>query len=293
MTSSPLRCIAVLALAMLASLPLGASPGEGAALESLSRLPSAARLALDAPATAHPETRLVPLAQLQGEGPAAVAEGELPLRRVPSFNEEARVFWYAAGASAIASLGTRVLLMVPAWLVAITVAAGGVFLGPVASTMLVIGLIAGLTVADAGISALAASLVYDNVSRFFSARYLPTFAGHLLGSGMSSSVLYLSVGFGGMLLVGLEALSAFSAPGVFQAIAIFSGLGVMPVFVVAFLASVALPAVIGTWALTATASPRPGFVVDPTWRPVGLSLPARPHEGGRMPLFTAFVIPGT
>jgi hypothetical protein len=297
MTSSLLRLLVVVPVALCAAQPAAAARVEGeragSAFESFSLLPSAARLALDAPATAHGQTRLVPLAQLERRGLGAPdVSNDLPLRRV-TVQEESRVFWYAAGASAITSVGARVLLVVPGLFALGLAGASSALLGPVGTFMLLVGLATGFVVGDAALSALAASLVYDNVSRFYSSRYLPTFAGHLLGNVLSVGATSLMIGFGGMLLFGLESLSAFAGPGAFQAILVFTTLGVMPAFVVAFLASVAVPAVIGTWALAASASPRAGFVIEPGWRPLGLLPPPRTRDDERLPMFASIAIPST
>lgn len=209
------------------------------------------------------------LAQAAEHSGEAVAEEAAPkLRRVHSFQEDTRVFWYATGAAAITSLATRVLLAIPGFFVlGITLAAGSV-LPPVASWVLLVGAVAGWAIIDSALSALAGSFVYDRVSKFYTSSFLPGFAGQLAGATLAGGVLWLTMGFGLMLTTGLELITPFTLQGALTTVQLFSALGVMPALVVAFLASVALPAVMGTWALAVTARPKDGYVIDRSWRPL-------------------------
>lgn len=290
-----------------------ASTGLAAPLEvaqAFAEVPPHVRLAIDVEESAFPEVQLFSLRDidaLEGQGQRLAQASEaptlstVPAPRVSSFRDESRVFWFSAGASAVTSLAARVLLIIPAWIgVAFAQAASAALLGPVASFILVLGIVGAYTVGESAAAALVSGLVFDNSSRFYTSSFLPTFAGHLAGNAIAAGVLWLSVGFGGMLLYGLDAISAFTTGTAVGAVTVFSILGAMPVFVVAFLASVALPAVLGTWALAATARPREGFVIDPTWRPAAGGRRssverALPEDRERVPLRTlvTVAIPGT
>ncbi len=278
---------------------------EQQAADALASVPAGVRLAVDISDSAYPEVQLRSLRELELEGmklaqaSAPAPDVAAPLVRVTSFKDETRVFWFSAGASAITSLATRVLLIIPMWVVIGLATVGTApLLGPVATFVIVLGAVAGFSIADSAAAAAVSSLVFDNASDFFTSSFLASFGGHLTGNALAAGVMWLSVGFGGMLLFGLDALSAFTTGTALSAIALFSVLGTVPVFVVAFLASVALPALIGTWATAVTAKPREGYVIDPTWRPLA-SAPgsprALPEERFRVPMrsLVSVAIPGT
>jgi hypothetical protein len=251
--------------------PTAALANDGEARAAAELLAFDARLEIEAPASDVGGLRLSPLALVQPEDALGKADGggELPkLRRVASFADDTRVFWYAAGASAITSLATRVMMAIPGFFLLAGVTAAGPALGPFGGwIMLLTGWVVS-TVIDASVSALAGSFVYDNVSKFYESSFFPGFAGQLAGGALANGVLWMTIGYGLMLTTGLDLVSPFAPNGAFEPIGIFSALGVMPALVIAFLASVALPAVVGTWALAATAKPKEGYVIDPLWRPL-------------------------
>jgi hypothetical protein len=266
-------------------------------LGSVFHASSTAHFQLDAPRSAVDGLRLSPLAVAQPEDALAAAAGgaAVPkLRRVSSFSDDVRVFWYAAGASAITSLASRVLMAIPGFFVLGVVAAAGPALGPFGSWILLVGGFTIATLLDASVSALAGTFVYDSVSRFYKSSFFPGFAGQLAGGALANGVLWLTVGYGLMLTTGLDLITPFAAQGSLAAIGVFSLLGVMPALVIAFLASVALPAVVGTWALAATAKPKQGYVIDPTWRPLDarhLAVPPKAnHEEDRLAVPPAVTI---
>lgn len=274
------------------------------AVLALASVPSAARLAIVVSESAHPEVQLLPLREIEIEGmklaqanAPANAPVDAPLVRVTSFRDETRVFWFSAGASAITSLATRVVLIIPTWIVVLFAVAGNApLLGPAAGLVMVLGAIAGFTIGDSAAAALVSSLVYDNASRFYTTSFLASFGGHLAGNALAAGVMWLSLGFGGMLLYGLDAISAFTTGAASTAIGIFSTLGAMPIFVVAFLASVALPSVLGTWSMAATARPKEGYVIDPTWKPLAsVTQRVLPEDKNHVPMRTlvSVAIPGT
>jgi hypothetical protein len=287
---------ACLMAALCAGALTGAAPafasgdGEDETERHIHEWVALASLDVKAPDTAHPEVQLLPSAAV---AQASEEAGAPRLRRVPSFHDETRVFWYAAGASAITSLAGRVLLSVPAVFIAAFAGVLGVALGPVAGWALAVGVVGIAVLADAALAALAGSIVYDSVSRFYDTSFLAGFAGHVTGSALSIGVAALTFGFGGMLLGGLEAIAPLAVSSAFQATQMFMFLGVMPAFVVSFLASVALPALIGTWALAVTARPKDGYVMDPEWRPLSARIDAALPPERRSVDGVAVVLPGS
>lgn len=302
-----MRTLSLLVVLLSASTGLAQDLGLASAF---AEVPPHVRLALDVEASAYPEVQLFSLAGLDGlerqgqrlaQASAPAAAPELPVVRVTSFKDESRVFWFSAGASAVTSLAARVLLVIPTWVGLALVSAGAAsVLGPVAAFVMMLGIVGGYTVAESAAAALVSSLVFDNASHFYTSSFLSSFGGHLLGNGLAAGVMWLSLGFGWMLFHGVDALAAFTTGAAANAISVFSILGAMPVFVVVFLASVALPAVLGTWSMAATAKPREGYVIDPTWRPAAgrrrsALERALPEDRSRMPMRTlvTVAIPGT
>lgn len=304
-----MRTLSLLAV-FLASTAASAEEAKEIA-RAFAEVPAHVRLALDVEKSPYPEVQLFPLAEvdaLEGQGRRLAQTSRAPAlsstasrARVSSAPDESRAFWLTAGASAVTSLGARVLLILPAWLgIGFAQAAATSLLGPVASLVLILGVVGAYTFAESALAAFASTLVFDNASSTYTSSFPASFAGHLMGNTLAAGVLWLSVGFGGMLLFGLDALSAFTTGAIFGALGVFSVLGAMPVFVVAFLASVALPAVFGTWATATTARAREGFVIDPTWRPDEERRRssvdgALPDDRSRPPMRTLFTIaiPGT
>lgn len=277
---------------------------------------SAARLSFEAPATPFTEVQLLPLERLEVRAASALpalsapstlaaaspAEaGSSATASAPAGHrygwalEDSRVYWYTAGASAVTSLAARVVLIIPAYLIGAIAVASGLALNPVVATIVTLAVVAGFTVVDAAISGLIASLTFNSVSRFYESDFLTGFAGHLAGNVLSAGAFWLVFGFGGMLIAGLDFVTPFTVNGVAQMLLAFSTLGVLPALVVTFIAGVAVPALVGAWALSATARPRDGYAIDPTWRPyeTGTAAERALPEERRLRAQVVIPLPGT
>ncbi|MCP4502750.1 MAG: hypothetical protein GY822_22620 [Deltaproteobacteria bacterium] len=188
--------------------------------------------------------------------------------RVPRLKDDGRVFWYAMGASALASLATRFLSIGPG----IFALAGIAVLGmsspvPPLITVIIVGaLLAGYLTVDAAIAALAGSFVFDSVSKYYRSHFLSGFMGQMLGNALAVSAVGLMVGFGLFYTTGIDAMAQFLAADFSQAVSVFSSIGLMPVAIVGLFVSIALPAIAGAWGLSISASPAKGFGVDPSWK---------------------------
>jgi hypothetical protein len=237
------------------------------------RAPTAERaftLDLDAPASANESGFLLaPLAS------KVDAKAKVRLPRVSTFHDETRTFWYASGAGAVTSLAARVFVGIPGALMLFGTSATGVsnlaaagIVGPTA-LIVTVGAIALMTIVDAAISALASTMVFNNMSRFYKGEWLSSFLGQLTGNALSGSVFWLTFGFGGLALDGLAGLQGLLVDGVISGMQVFSILGAMPAVVISFLATLALPALMGTWSMAAVAEPRDNYKIDPTWHPYG------------------------
>lgn len=218
-------------------------------------------------------------------------------RRVGAVADEGRVFWYAMGASALTSLGTRVFLFFPALLLTVPIAMVGAAFGPVATAVMFVGLIGGIAAIDAALAALAGAFVFDSMSRFYEASFIAGFVGQILGSAVAAAAIGVMVGFGLLYIGGVNALVQFVGTQILIGITALSILGLMPVVVLGFFATVVLPAVGGAWAMSVTATPIEGFEVDPTWDPEPMVQRANPRELRRdeRRVFTPIrvAIPGT
>lgn len=224
----------------------------------------------------------IALARAAAPGLAAVkkpAPQQRPAgRRVGAVADEGRVFWYAMGASALTSLGTRVFLFFPALILTVPIAMVGAAFGPVATAVMFVGLVGGIAAIDAALAALAGAFVFDSMSRFYEASFIAGFVGQVLGTAVATAAIGVMVGFGLLYIGGVNALVQFVGTQILVGITALSILGLMPVVVLGFFATVVLPAVGGAWAMSVTATPIEGFEIDPTWDPEPLVQRANPRE---------------
>lgn len=219
------------------------------------------------------------------------------LPRARGIAGESRVFWYATGASALASLGLRVVAFVPGLIAALTIGSMSFAFGPAVPMILFVALATGFAGVDAAVGALAGSLVFDRASSFYDSRYVAAFTGQFLGNALAVGVGSLLFGYGMMLITGVTMLTEFTGPSVLIGLTFFSFFGFLPASVVAFFASIALPSLVGAWALANTATPRAGYRIDPSWSPFAVvderaparRTSARESKDGLSPL--AFVFP--
>lgn len=254
---------------------------------------------LEAPATGHPEVQLRPLASLtpalssveRAFELAAATKAQPRERRIDGYHEEARVLWYAAGATGLTSLASRVLLAGPTYLIGALSAGAGLVLNPVAGTVLTLAMFGTFTVVDSALSALMGSVLFNNLSDVYETTFLPGFLGHLAGNALAVGATRIIFGFGGMLIGGLGTLSPFLGSGIVELVAVFSMLGVLPALVVTFIASLAVPAIMSTWAMAATAKAKAGYEIDPTWRPSASPSERALPEKRRLPVFVTLPLP--
>lgn len=310
---------------------LGASSGLATSQAADDPRPAPVQWALEAPDTAYPEVQLKPLGVLipelqmarigtrlaladdepaaaapaadasapsEGDDAAPAVEDEDLSRfpRVRGVHEESRVFWYAAGASALTSLVVRVLAFLPAVIGGLLIIGVNVAVGPAATLALVVALIVGLSAVDAGLAALAGSLVFDSLSDFYDSSFFAAFGGQFLGNAAALGVSGLTVGFGLGLILGTTILTQFIGEGITIGFTVLSFFGLIPAIVIGFFASVALPALVGAWAISMSASPRAGFKIDPNWAPLApqVERPAAPRGDRNASLFgPKLVLPGT
>jgi hypothetical protein len=206
---------------------------------------ASARLALDAPPTAHPETQLRP----QESAPRAMANVSA---------DDGRAFWYASGAAAATSLGARVVLGVPVFFAGVGLL-GVATLAPIPALLAVVAIAVATSIIDSAAAAAVGTWVFNSTSKSYEADFLPAFLGHFAGDILGSFVSGLVFGMGGMLLYGLVSIVDFIGQNAIQSATLFTFLGAMPAVVLAGVAGVALPALVCAWALTATAHAKPGF----------------------------------
>ena len=291
-----------------------ADAGAAALVDLMLHVPASVRFALARPATAYDEVRLAPInhqtavsaafaaklretttlslapetealgARLlqpkESAAPALAAANTGAMRpegrRVGAVSDEGRVFWYSMGASALTSLGIRVFLFFPAVLIALSFAAFGASLGPVAMMVMLVGLFGGIAVIDAALAALAGAFVFDSMSRYYDGNFLGAFLGQAFGTGIAVAAVGIMVGFGALYIAGINAVVQFVGTQIIGAVVALSVLGIMPVVVLGFFATVVFPAMGGAWGLALTARPIEGFKIDPTWDPELLTERARP-----------------
>ncbi len=263
------------------------------------------RLALasldDAPAAEQPtvegDEAVAPAEGEEGAAPPVVETEDLSrFPRVRGVHEESRVFWYAAGASALTSLVVRVLAFLPAVIGGLLIIGVNVAVGPAATLALVVGLIVGLSAVDAGLAALAGSLVFDSLSDFYDSSFFAAFGGQFLGNAAALGVSGLTVGFGLALILGTTILTQFIGEGITIGFTVLSFFGLIPAIVIGFFASVALPALVGAWAISMSAQPREGFKIDPNWAPLAPRVERQraPRGDREVALFwPRLVLPGT
>jgi len=187
---------------------------------------------------------------------------------------DTRAFWYAAGASAVTTLGSHVLAGIP------TIVVGGNVLnamltsgsGQLAGAIAVLaGLYALYTVVESALAAGVSMLVFDSMSETYEGRFASGFLAHFAGSIASTAVTTLTFGGGAMLFHGMGLLGEFTGGAGMTSVQIFSFLGAMPAVVIAGTALIAVPALATAWGLAAGAKPREGFAIDENWTSPSLS----------------------
>lgn len=200
----------------------------------------------------------------------ALAAGRAPT--VPAHyawvERDTRAFWYAAGASAVTTLGVHILGGLPTLVFGGTVVQGMLSsgLGFPTVTAVALGLFLTYTAAESAVTALVATHVFNSLSTTYEAHYLSGFLAHFAGGVASTAVTMLTFGGGLLLFHGVGLLSEFTGSAGISSLQIFSFLGAMPAVVVAGTALIAVPALATAWALAAGATPRAGYAIDEQWQ---------------------------
>ncbi len=293
--------------AMIALLALGAALFSAAPLRadaSELQLPTMMRaLTFDIAATDTPytQTQLVPARVVVAAATGAAAVPRVSQDRYAFAIEDGRAFWYAAGAAAVTSLGSAVLVGLPYLIVAVLAGTFTALLGPIPLALTVIGLTGGFMVLNSAVSALAGQLVFNSMSRTYETSYWSAFGGHFAGNVAALGGGALIFGLGIMLYTGIEGLSGFTGATASTAVLLFSVLGTMPAAVIGAIAIIAVPALFSAWAMSVAAQPKQGFAIDPSYRastrdpadPVARAVAPSARDDQRVRPQVAILIPGT
>lgn len=194
--------------------------------------------------------------------------------------DDGRAFWFAAGASSVVALGTHVLIGIPTFAIGITQSGIAGATSPAVQMPLILGVSGAYVVAESALASLAAMLVFNSVSKVYDGNYLVAFAAHIAGAGLGAAVSVVPFATGGLLIVGMGSLAEFTGGAGSAAIFVFSVLGALPAVVIGGIALVGVPAIIGAWAMSVSATTKPGFTIDPRWRD------PTPVQGAAAPLIT-------
>lgn len=245
--------------------------GPAAAQDSLLRVPE---FKLRTPTLDLTSVPLMPLS------PAAATPSIVLPPRYSFALDDGRAFWFAAGASSVVALGTHVLVGIPTFAIGATAASGAAASSPAAQVPLILGLSGAYVLAESALASLAAMLVFNSVSKVYDGNYLVAFTAHVAGTALGAAVSVLPFVTGTMLVTGMGSLAEFTGGAGSAAVIVFSILGALPAVVIGGIALVGVPAIIGAWAMSVSATTKPGFTIDPRWRdPV-------PVQGAGAPLVT-------
>lgn len=257
------RALIVVALALGLAAP-------AAAQESLLRLPE---FRLRTPSL---DVINVPLTQ-----PLAAATPSIVLPPRYGFAlDDGRAFWFAAGASSVVALGTHVLVGIPTFAIGMSAAGNVAATSPSVQVPIILGVSGAYVLAESALASLAAMLVFNSVSKVYDGNYLVAFGAHVAGTALGAAVSVVPFVTGTMLVSGMASLAEFTGGAGAGAIFVFSVLGALPAVVIGGIALVGVPAIIGAWAMSVSATTKPGYTIDPRWRD-----PA-PVQGAAAPLIT-------
>lgn len=195
--------------------------------------------------------------------------------RAKKVRGELPTYWYAALASGTAGLLVKaagaVVGFIPA-IVSLSLLTAGVGPGPAAFAVTMVAAITLGLVIDSALSSLVGGLVYDFASDFYESNYVAAFAGHLAGNAFALGAPLLTGGMAIMLTSGVAVLQDFAVAGALEGITAMTILAAPPVVFASLVVWMAVPALIGSWAIVNTARPAEGFVLDPSWKPLRSSL---------------------
>jgi hypothetical protein len=180
--------------------------------------------------------------------------------------DDGRAFWFSAGASAVVTLGTHVLVGLPTLVVTFSAAGSLAGTSPAAVVPVLLGAGATYMLVQTALASLASYLVFNGMSKVYDASYIVSLAAHIAGSFLGAGVSALVFGTGIMLIGGLTGLAEFTGSAGISAVSVFSVLGALPAVVIGGIALVGVPAIVGSWGMAVAATPKPGFAVDPSWK---------------------------
>ena len=178
---------------------------------------------------------------------------------------DTRAFWYSAGAAAVTSLGTHVLVGIPTLVLASAGIAGIAATAPITALAIAVGVVGLYAFSESLLSSLAGFLVFNGMSETYESNYLTALLAHFGSTLASTAVTTLTFGGGALLFHGMGLLSEFTGGAGLSTVQIFSFLGAMPAIVIAGIAMIAIPALATAWALSVSATPRAGYEIDENW----------------------------
>jgi hypothetical protein len=212
--------------------------------------------------------------------------------------DEGRPFWFAAGASSVVALGTHVLVGFPTLVITGSAAGNVAQSSPAAALPLLLGVGGAYMLAQTALSSLTAFLVFNATSKVYDGNWLVAFGAHVAGTLLGAAVSALPFGTGFMLYGGLEGLSEFTGRTGLGAVAVLSVLGALPAIVIGGIALIGVPAIIGSWAMAISATPKEGYAIHrgpppaPPQGPPASPPTARASDIVPVPMM-ALAIPGT
>ncbi len=178
---------------------------------------------------------------------------------------DTRAFWYSAGAGAVTTLGTHLLIGTPTLAISSSLLVG-VSGAPLLAAVL--GIYVGYTAVESLLSGLVAGLVFDSMAQTYRSNFLTGAMAHMAGSMLSTTVVSLIGGFGLLVFHGTTLLTPFTAGAGIGGLGVLTLLGALPAVVVAATAVIAIPALVTSWALSASAQPREGYMIDQNWQAI-------------------------
>jgi hypothetical protein len=214
-----------------------------------------------------------PLAELstaKGGGSGDALGSRAPLPSVPDqyawVEDETRAFWFAVGTGAAATLGLHLLAGVPlmAGLVLPVAVGAGAASAPLGLALFLGGAVVYFA-AESLLSALVSTLVFNAMSTVYDGSYIAGSVAHFAGNIAAGVVGCLLLGGAALSLHGTLLLAEFTAGAGIEALGTTLALASLPGVVAIAAAFVLAPPLLGAWALSVAASPKPGVVIDDEW----------------------------